>query len=82
MRRLIYFIVLIVSITPVLTHILEKNYIAAIVYGIFFMYWSLKIRGKYIICLFLIKSENENKYLVSIGRSGKEVKSFLKIKLR
>ena len=38
MRRLIYFIVLIVSITPVLTHILEKNYIAAIVYGLFFMF--------------------------------------------
>jgi branched-subunit amino acid transport protein len=38
MRRLIYFIVLIVSITPVLTYILEKNYIAAIVYGLFFMF--------------------------------------------
>ena len=37
MRAFIYFIVLIVSIIPVLTHISEENYIAAIVYGIFFM---------------------------------------------
>ncbi|WP_286311528.1 hypothetical protein [Romboutsia ilealis] len=27
MRRFIYFVVLMISITPVLTHILEKNYI-------------------------------------------------------
>ncbi len=38
MRRFIYFIVLLVSITPVLTHISEKNYIVAIVYGIFFIF--------------------------------------------
>lgn len=37
MRRFIYFVVLIISITPVLTHVSEKNYIVAIVYGIFFM---------------------------------------------
>ncbi|WP_289294194.1 hypothetical protein [Romboutsia ilealis] len=38
MRRFIYFVVLMISITPVLTHILEKNYIVAIVYGIFFIF--------------------------------------------
>nr|WP_317332559.1 hypothetical protein [uncultured Romboutsia sp.] len=38
MRKFIYFIVLIVSITPILTHILEENYIIAIVYGIFFIF--------------------------------------------
>lgn len=38
MRIFIYFVVSIVSITPILTHISEENYIAAIVYGIFFMF--------------------------------------------
>lgn len=38
MRGFIYFVVLIISITPVLTHILEKNYIVAMVYGIFFIF--------------------------------------------
>ena len=38
MRIFVYFVISIVSITPVLTHISEKNYIAAIVYGIFFIF--------------------------------------------
>ena len=37
MRIFVYFVISIVSITPILTHISENNYIAAIVYGIFFM---------------------------------------------
>ncbi|MBQ3423547.1 MAG: hypothetical protein IJH34_18240 [Romboutsia sp.] len=38
MRIFIYFIVLIVSITPIVTHIFESNYIAAIIYGTFFIF--------------------------------------------
>ena len=38
MRIFIYFIVFIVSITPIITHIFENNYIAAIVYGTFFVF--------------------------------------------
>lgn len=38
MRIFIYFIVLILSITPIITHIFESNYIAAVVYGSFFIF--------------------------------------------
>ena len=38
MKIFIYFIVLIVSITPIITHIFESDYIAAIIYGIFFVF--------------------------------------------
>ena len=38
MRIFIYFIVLIVSITPIITHLFESNYIAALVYGNFFVF--------------------------------------------
>lgn len=35
MRIFVYFIVLILSITPIITHISEKNYIVAVLYGAF-----------------------------------------------
>ena len=38
MRIFIYFIVLILSIIPIITHIFESNYIAALVYAKFFVF--------------------------------------------
>ena len=38
MSKFVYFIALVISITPILTHITEKNYIVAILYTIFFIF--------------------------------------------
>ena len=37
MGKFVYFIAIVISLTPILTHISEKNYIIAILYTIFFI---------------------------------------------
>ncbi len=38
MKKIIYFMAIFVSITPILAHISEKNYITAVFYTMFFIF--------------------------------------------